>query len=45
LNSKDIFSAISSNSGVTPQMALLQTMATMHQKVRWMSVDQIICLN
>lgn len=37
LNSKDIFSAISSGSGVTPQMALLQTMATMHQKAQEMT--------
>lgn len=37
LNSKDVFSAISSAGGVTPQMALLQTMATMHQKAQEMT--------
>lgn len=37
LNSKDVFSQISAGSGITPQMALLQTMATMHQKAQEMT--------
>lgn len=34
LSASSVFASVSAGGNVTPQMALLQTMAAMHQKVR-----------